>query len=436
MRSLWALWDSLSRGRLSRGVITLVGGTTVAQVIVVGSSPALTRLYSPDDLGAYAVATSVLSILLAVTCLRYDWAIPLPEQDVLAADLLGLCLVATLCTSLAAAVALWLAGPSLLALLGAPTLSPYIPLLILGQLGGGVVLALTGWAIRTKNFSGIASSRLSQTGTLVLLQLGLGVAHSGVLGLLLGAVAGSISGSSRLARTAWRTHASSFRRVSQDGIRAAARRYRRFPIFSTGSALLNAIGVQAPLLAIVALHGTAEGGQYALAQRVAALPVTLVAAAVAQVFVAESARLVREQASGMRRLFGRTTGRLAVFAIGPFALLAVTAPVLGGLVFGHEWRQAGFFVAILAPMFYLQLVTSPTGGTLDVLERQDLALARELLRLGFVGGAVLIAAAMKLNPIEAVFIFSGAGCLTYSSYGLISWRAIVVHDRRHPPGPR
>ena len=413
-----------------------MGGTTVAQVIVVASSPALTRLYSPGDLGAYSVAISVLAILLTVACLRYDWAIPLPKEDVIAANLLALCLLTTFGTSLAAGAALLLAGPSLLAFLGASGTTRYIPLLIIGQLSGGILLALTGWAIRTKNFSDVAASRISQTGTLVLLQLGLGVAHSGPLGLLLGAVAGSTSGSMRLARTAWHTHASSFRRVSRDGIRAAAGRYRRFPIFSSGSALLNTIGAQTPLLAIVALHGTAEGGQFALAQRVAAFPVTVVAAAVAQVFVAESALLVREQTSGMRALFGRTTRWLAVSAIGPFALLAVAAPTLGGLVFGDEWRMAGLFVAILAPMFYLQLVTSPTGGTLDVLERQDLHLARELLRLCFVGGAVLIGAVMKLNPIQAVIILSIAGCLTYSVYGLISWRAIVVHDRRHLPRHR
>jgi O-antigen/teichoic acid export membrane protein len=190
---------------------------------------------------------------------------------------------------------------------------------------------------------------------------------------------------------------------------------------------MNTLGEQAPLLLLVGIYGAAVGGQYALAGRVGALPVTLVAAAVSQVFVAETARLAREQPLAMRDMFGRTTRTLALLAIGPFVLMAVLAPILAGLVFGDAWRDAGLFVTILAPMFYLQLVTSPTGGTLDVLERQDLHLVREILRLVFVGGAALIAAATHSSPIVAVAIFSVAGCLTYIAYGLTSWRAITSH---------
>jgi hypothetical protein len=89
-------------------------------------------------------------------------------------------------------------------------------------------------------------------------------------------------------------------------------------------------------------------------------------------------------------------------------------------------------------MYLLTLVTSPTGATLDVLERQDLHLARELLRLVLVGGAVLIAAAAHLTPAGAVAVLSGAGCAVYCLYGLISWYAIVsqpgrLQRRTRPP---
>jgi O-antigen/teichoic acid export membrane protein len=175
------------------------------------------------------------------------------------------------------------------------------------------------------------------------------------------------------------------------------------------------------------LFGSAVGGQFALAQRISAVPVTLVAGAVGQVFVARAARLAREEPAAMRTLFGRTTRSLALGAIIPFTIIGLLAPVLAAPVFGEAWRDAGLFVAILAPMFYLQLVTSPTGGTLDVLERQDLHLARELFRLSMVAGAVLIAATLGLHPIEALIVLSIAGCMTYVMYGMLSWRAVLTH---------
>jgi O-antigen/teichoic acid export membrane protein len=420
----------LPQGELKQGVVTLVGAATISQAIVVISAPVITRLYSPSDVGSYSVATAVLSVLVVVTCLRYEWAIPLPESDVAAANVLALCILVAIGMSLIAALALWIGGGSLLGLLGASTLGQWAVLIAVGQLGAGVVLALTGWAIRTKRFADIGVNRLTQSATLVAVQVGLGVPRLGPVGMLLGSVAGNQAGFVRLARVAWRTHSEAFRAVTWTGIKFAAWRYRRFPIFSSGSALMNTLGEQAPLLLLAGIYGAAVGGQYALAVRVGALPVTLVAAAVSQVFVAETARLAREEPSAMRVLFGRTTRTLALVAIGPFVLMALLAPILSGLVFGEAWRDAGFYVAILAPMFYLQLVTSPTGGTLDVLERQDLHLVREILRLVFVGGAAFIAVAAHASPLEAVGMFSLGGCLTYIAYGLTSWRAITSHGSR------
>ena len=132
------------KSELRRGVAVLVGGTTISQSIIVVTSPVLTRLYAPSEVGVYSVAISILSILIVVSCLRYELAIPLPENDVAAANVLALSLVTMLGTSLMAGVALWIAGPPLLAFFGASILGPYIPLFTLGQLGGGVVLRLTG----------------------------------------------------------------------------------------------------------------------------------------------------------------------------------------------------------------------------------------------------------------------------------------------------
>jgi hypothetical protein len=207
--------------------------------------------------------------LITVTCLRYEFAIPLPESDVAAANVLALSLLSALGMGLCAGLVLWLAGGALLGLFGASALSPYVLLLALGQLGGGVVSAFSMWAIRTKTFSEIARTRVTQSFALVAVQGGSGLMGLGAAGLLLGDVAGRVSGSSRLVGSSRRTHATSFRKVSRSGILASATRCRRFPIFSTGAATL---GLQAPLLLLAALYGTEVGGQYALASRICAIP--------------------------------------------------------------------------------------------------------------------------------------------------------------------
>ncbi|MGD0862581.1 MAG: oligosaccharide flippase family protein [Candidatus Limnocylindrales bacterium] len=423
----------LPRGEFSRNVLTLVAGTGIAQVIVVVSSPIVTRLYTPADYGLYSVATSIMTILIAVTCLRYEFAVLLPATDETAANVVALALLVNLGMSMASFVFLGLAGASILTLLSAAAVGPYVLLVTLGQLGGGAAGTLVNWAVRTKTFSEIAAFRLIQAVALVTVQVGLGVVGLGSAGLMLGDVTGRISGSSRLARSAWRTNAAAFRRVSRAGIAAAARRYRWFPTFSSPSALMNALGLEVPLLSVVAFYGAANGGRYALADRACAIPLTLVAAAVGQVYLAEVARNARDQPAAVRGLFLRTTRSLARMAIGPAILLAALGPLLAGPVFGPNWSETGLFVAILAPMYFVAFVTAATGDTLYVVERLDLQLVREVVRLVLLGGAVPLAAASGLSATGAIVLLSAAGCLNYSLYGLISWYAIVAAPRRSRP---
>jgi lipopolysaccharide exporter len=166
---------------------------------------------------------------------------------------------------------------------------------------------------------------------------------------------------------------------------------------------------------------------------VVALPVTLLAGAVGNVFYAQAAPLAREDSSALRNLFVRTTRSLGLVTILPTILFVVLAPLLFRIVFGADWVQAGIFAAVMAPWYGVVLVTNPTGGTLDVLERQDLHLWRELMRLVIIGAAPIIAYHVGLPPVGVVASVSLAGCATYLIYGWLSWRAIVT---RRPPLPR
>jgi O-antigen/teichoic acid export membrane protein len=416
-------------GDFRRGVLTLVAGTGTAQLIVVASAPILTRLYPPEAYGTFAVATSIIAILISVTCLRYEFAIPLPESDATAANVLALAIVTDAAMTLVAGIGLFLVGPTLFAAMGLSVLAPYLVLMSIGQFGGGLVAALTAWAVRVKAFSTIAATRLTQAGSMVAVQIVLGYLGFGAGGLLTGDVAGRISGSTRLARGAWHTHAAELRRVSRSEIAAAARRYRRFPLLSSPSALLNVIGVQAPVLLFVGIYGAGAGGAFALADRICSIPLSLVSGAVGQVFLADAARLAGERLA-VRSLFVRTTRTLLLVGVGPAVLLMVLAPVLAGPVLGQDWELAGAFVAILTPMYLAAFVATATGDALYVVERQDLQLVREVLRLVLLGGAVPLAATVGLTTVGAAALLSVAGCLNYVLYGLISYRAIVVHERR------
>ena len=137
----------------------------------------------------------------------------------------------------------------------------------------------------------------------------------------------------------------------------------------------------------------------------------------------------------LRGLFLRTTRSLAAVAIGPAILLAILAPVLDGLrSSGSAWQAAGTYVAILSTPMYLHIfTTAPMGEVLNVLERQDLYLLREIsparpLRVRCGGDPAAIPASGRGRRPP-----SAAGCLTYAAYGLITWTSLVRRRSGPPP---
>lgn len=91
------------KSQLVRSVSMLMGGTASAQLLMVLAAPFLTRLYKPEDFGVLAVYTGLLALLAVIASLRYQLAIPLPACDQEAANIVVLCLMCLLGTTLLSA---------------------------------------------------------------------------------------------------------------------------------------------------------------------------------------------------------------------------------------------------------------------------------------------------------------------------------------------
>ena len=73
--------SSLRNSPFVKNVISLMTGTTAAQAIPILISPILTRLYKPEEFGAFALYMAIASVLSVVVSGRYELAVILPEND-------------------------------------------------------------------------------------------------------------------------------------------------------------------------------------------------------------------------------------------------------------------------------------------------------------------------------------------------------------------
>lgn len=404
----------------ARGVSVLVGGTAGAQLLAIAAAPLLTRLYAPEDFGLLAVYGGLLALFTVVASGRYQLAIPLPEAEREAADVLVLSLAVVALTTLASLLLVALGGGALAARLGVPALAPWMWLLPLGVALAGGYQAVNHWAVRTRAFPAIAATRIKQT--LAQLSIQLAASPLGGGGLLLGHAAGQGVGALTLARPALRAAAG--HRVSRHGVWAAARRYRKFPLFSTWSGLFNTLGKQLPPLLFALLFSPVAAGLYALAHRVLAMPMSLIGEAVGKVFFSSAAQAHRRGELGP--LVAKVHASLAQIAMPPAIVLAIVGPDLFALVFGERWREAGEFARWMAPWLYLVFITSPLSHLFSVLERQGQGLTFQALLLGVRIVAIAVGAAMNdLLLTVALFSLGSAGCWI----GFLGWIARLTDNR-------
>lgn len=392
--------------------MVIVSGSVGGQIVVLAFSPLLTRQYGPSGLGLFTVFVSLVTLFSVLASARLELAVPLPESDRDGFLLTGIAL--TCCgmtclggTLVAAAVAVWLLPADQSAFAG---------FILFVPLAGALVAAfqaLNQLAIRQQEFGRIGRRNLLQAGVTSSAQVSLGAIGIQPLGLLIGYCLGQAAGVVSLLRGSGLRAPHLRSAAVRTRLRALLIRYRRFPLVSAPSGLINVAGVVLPPVLVGAFYGVSDAGQFGLAQRTLALPIFVIGTAIGQVYLGSLSRARREGTRSVDALFSRSTRRLLLVAACCAVPVAALGPWMYALVFGPEWRLSGEFARALALCLGFQMVASPLSQTLIVLERQVHMLIWDISRLMFTSFAIVGASWAGRPVLEAVWGFSIVSAALY-----------------------
>lgn len=412
------------------GVAAIAGGTAIGQAVAIALSPVLSRLYTPTDFGVFTIMSSIVAVVSTVAALRMDLAIVLPKADRDAVTLAALGLISISLTTVVGFIVIAVFGSAVAALFSQPSLRSWLWLVPIAAALMAAYLLLNQLAIRHQRYSAIGRRNLLQSIATVVTQLSLGLAGLQKGGLIVGLAVGqlvsvvSLLGSSRLLARDTRSGLSPAR------FRPMLSRYRRFPLLSAPSGLLNVAGLQLPVLMITFGYGAAVGGWLGLTQRVLSFPVMLLGSAVAQVYVGRLASSLRADNGGASRIFWRASRHLSVVAAAMALIIFLTGPPVFAGVFGAEWRMSGEFARALSVALAIQLLAAPVSQTLMVFERQWSQLAWDAGRLVLLCSAVAISMALGAEATVTIWVFSAGSALAYLATWLLAWRTIARAARQ------
>ncbi|NLB53466.1 MAG: oligosaccharide flippase family protein [Syntrophomonadaceae bacterium] len=411
------LHSLLPRGLFARNVLTLVSGTSLAQIITILASPIITRQYTPEDVGVFALYLAILQFITIVVNWRYEVSIVLPAADREAVNLLVLSLFIGLFMSLAGGLTVAVCGSGISHILTAPALAHWLWFMPLSLLAISVYQSLDAWNLRRQYFKRLAARAVTQSTITAATQITVGqIWHPGPPGLIGGGILGQSAAAARLAWLFFQDEKQLLKEeVNKGEIKRLAREYRRYPFYSSWSGLMNTASVLIPNFILGIFFTPAVVGFYALGQRILFAPMDLVGQAIFKVLFPQAIQL--EQENKLQDFARDIFSNLVNLTLTPIFIIALLAPIMFEVVFGPGWMVAGEYTRWLCIWAVFRFIISPLFVLYDVYGKQKQAMFLNgilfILRL-----AALLIGASTGDPLLTIALFAGASALMHLFIGL------------------
>jgi O-antigen/teichoic acid export membrane protein len=401
-----------------------VGGSALAQGLVVITAPVIARLFAPEAFGIAALFTSIMSIVIVVSCLRYELSIMLPKTDEEAVNLLGLSVCSVFVISVLTGLLVFLASDQIAELFNAPNLRKYLWLIPPAVFIGGLFTALNHWNSRTKHFGRLSIARILSSTVAQTTKIGVGFAGFVSGGVLIATrLLGMFVSTGVLFVQIWRTDQVLFREnIRLKPVIAGLQRYKEFPIYSMWSAILISVSQQFPFWILAFYFPTDVVGSFAIGRNVIMLPLTMVGSAVTMVFFQKSAEAFHRDGE-LSTVVGEVFKRLVIFGGFILFLLGLIGEEVFVIAFGARWSEAGVYAQILALWMFTFFITSPISNLFYVFEKQAAFLLATVVTLSL-RVLSLVVGSLSGNPRVALALFSGVSTLT--TFAVCCWLLAIA----------
>ncbi len=390
-----------------KNILTLVSGTAGAQLIALFVTPLLTRIYSPEEFGFFSIFISISLVLGAISCFRYEVTIPLPK--------LHLSAVNSLLISVFISVVIGVLVLAILKIIPDEVMNNFFndreeyktSLLYLSVfvILYAITQVFTFWKIRYGLYSQVAIIKFLQGGGIASLQVVLGAAFLDASGLVKGYIAGFLISAVLHVYISRKSFLKFSSRIRCKSLNMVFLKYKNFSFLSTSSALINNLGLHAPVFLFGYLFGLEVAGFLMLANRMLGGPINMLGQAIGNVYLGGAPKLLRNNPRELHSLFKDIVRKITLVGIIPVMVMIFISPNVFVIVFGDSWIGSGKYVQFLLPAFFIQLVVSPLSLTLVVLEKQKIQLLWDLLRLSTIVATIVLSYMIFDNALITVGVY-------------------------------
>lgn len=360
-----------TKSEFSRNVLTLMTGTTIAQAIPIAISPILTRIYTPEDFGVFALYLAISSIIAVIATGRYELAIMLPKKDEDAINIVVLSIIISFFVSFISLIIVFIFNTQITNLLGNQEISNWLYFIPMTVLLTGIFQSFNYWSNRKKQYKRLAVSKVIQSSTTVSTNLTMGFNGFSSSGLILGGVLGQGIATGILTRMIWKEDSHRLNQMKRLKIFSMIRKYKKLPIYNLPNAIIDGFRLSGISILIAKFFTTATLGQFSLAWKMVQTPMSLIGSSLSQVFFQKISSCNKKD---LYRIVMKFILQASIVSAPIFLFIFFFAVDVFMFVFGDNWKLAGEAASVMTPWLFLNFITSPLSTLFITLNKQDIML--------------------------------------------------------------
>ncbi|HDF3223097.1 TPA: type 8 capsular polysaccharide synthesis protein Cap8K [Staphylococcus aureus] len=366
----------------------------IAQVILIITTPIITRLYSPTEFGEFTIFSNIAMILIPIINARYDLLIVNTKNDRSANILSQISFLISLLILLILipifAISAWLYPNFIL---------DFIFIIIMLFLVS-LTNIFTNYLNKERKYKVLSLINVFRAGSMALLQIIFGLLALGSLGLIIGFSLSYIAGIT-LGYKTFKKHFNIVR--DKEETKALFLENKNQLVYSTPSILLNSLSFSVVVFFIGILYTNTEVGIYGMAIRVLGIPVTIISLGLSKIFMQQANDYYIEYGN-FRNLLLKFSSILVIVSIILYVPLYLFSEELVNILVGHSWVDAITVIKIVIPLFVIRLIVSTVSLSVIVLQKQQLELILQALFLIGTTATFVISKMLNLTFLNFVSI--------------------------------
>lgn len=401
-------------------------GTVIAQAIPVLISPILTRIYSPEEIGAYVIFFATANILAIVTTGRLELAILIPKKKMEGKAILHLSLLVSIAITLFLFLIACLFKDPIANALGLSTIKISVLLIPLTSFFLALFQIFNYWLNRNDSYKTMSTGKIVQGLTMSIIHVSTSFLNA--LGLVLGRLFGAFFSSLYLVILS-KESISKLTPINKRVLKKSFLKYRIFPLVTMPNAVLNSMSNNLPNYLLEAFYSVKITGFYSWSVRIIQGPMGMITSSIQQVFFKKASEIFNNRGD-LYGLVIKMYKKLFYLGLIPYLTLFVFAPEIFEFVFGKEWRIAGEYTVYLVPWFFVMFLNSPIICLILILNKQKEYLFFELTLFACRAGSIYLGYSL-FNEAKYSIIFYG---ITGLLFNIILFFILIAISRNFSNG--